>query len=158
MWWNERTQTYSTLRINFVRFIQSTPGNGNEYTRLVNEASLFILPSCNECNVASSVTLCYYDTNRTNIAFMRPQYDVIVSLYETRHLDALCYRDPAPVINPLQSPSAINGDPPPNNTPSSVWNRHCHVIGNLVQSVSQFVFLARRREVGWGKRGKDVRD
>jgi hypothetical protein len=54
---------------------------------------------------------CYYDTNRTNIAFMRPQHGVIVSLYETRHLDALCYTDPAPVISPIQSPSAINGDP-----------------------------------------------
>ena len=111
MWRNERTQTYSVLSINFVRFIHSTPENGNEYVRPVNEASLFILRSCNECNVASSVTLCYYDTNRTNIAFMRPQYGVIVSLYETRHLDALCYRDPAPVISPIQSPSAINGDP-----------------------------------------------
>jgi len=108
---NERTQTYTILSINFVRFINSTPENVNEYTRPVNEASLFILRSCSECNVATSVTLCYYDTNRTNIAFMRRQYGVIVSLYETRHLDALCYRDSAPVISPIQSPSAVNGDP-----------------------------------------------
>jgi len=44
---------------------------------------------------------------KANIASTWLQHGAIVSLNETRHLDALCHRDPAPVISTIYSPSAI---------------------------------------------------